>query len=90
MKSVGYLGTRKTVKKDINEDVNDIDLLVRTSGEQRLSNFMLWQCRYSEIYFCKCLWPDFTPLELEKALKEYIKRERRYGSSSKNQLLAKN
>ena len=56
------------------------DLIIRTSGEQRLSNFMLWQCAYSELYFPKTLWPDFNKKELIKALKEYNGRNRRFGS----------
>lgn len=57
----------------------DPDLLVRTSGEQRISNFLLWQCAYSEFYFTKVNWPDFDKNELEKAIEEYGRRERRYG-----------
>lgn len=56
------------------------DLLIRTSGEMRLSNFMLWQSAYSELYFSPKLWPDFTPADLNKALKEFAGRERRYGA----------
>ncbi|MBE5735281.1 MAG: di-trans,poly-cis-decaprenylcistransferase [Clostridiales bacterium] len=55
------------------------DLIIRTSGEQRLSNFMLWQCAYSELYFPKTLWPDFKKKELLKALDVYSKRNRRFG-----------
>ena len=55
------------------------DLIVRTSGEQRLSNFLLWQCAYSEFYFCDTLWPDFTEKEFDKALIAYQHRERRFG-----------
>jgi undecaprenyl diphosphate synthase len=57
----------------------DPDLIIRPGGEQRLSNFLLWQMSYSEIYFTDVLWPDFTPAELDKALKEYAKRQRRFG-----------
>ena len=57
----------------------DPDLIIRPGGEQRLSNFLLWQMSYSEIYFTDVLWPDFTPQELNKALEEYAKRQRRYG-----------
>ena len=57
----------------------DPDLLIRTSGEQRLSNFLLWQCAYSEFYFCDTLWPDFTRAELDKAIIAYQKRDRRFG-----------
>lgn len=55
------------------------DLIIRTSGEERLSNFLPWEGVYSELYFTKTLWPDFTPLELDKALEEYAARERRHG-----------
>ncbi len=57
----------------------DPDLLIRTSGELRISNFLLWQIAYSEIYVTETLWPDFRRAELYAALTEYQKRERRYG-----------
>jgi len=57
----------------------DVDLVIRTAGEVRLSNFLLWQTAYSEFYFTPVLWPDFTVEELEKALKEYTNRQRRFG-----------
>ena len=60
-------------------DIPDPDLLIRTSGEQRLSNFLLWQLGYSEFYFTDCLWPDFNKQELIKAIEYYNKRERRFG-----------
>jgi undecaprenyl diphosphate synthase len=56
-----------------------LDLLIRTSGEVRLSNFLLWQCAYAEMIFTDVLWPDFTPAHLNDALKEFARRERRYG-----------
>jgi undecaprenyl diphosphate synthase len=59
--------------------IPDPDLLIRTSGEQRISNFLLWQLAYSEIYFSRVLWPDFDSLELFRALHEYQNRERRFG-----------
>ncbi len=59
--------------------VPDPDLLVRTSGEQRISNFMLWQCAYAELVFVDTLWPDFGKEHLEQAIAEFRKRERRYG-----------
>ena len=57
----------------------DVDLVIRTANEFRLSNFMLWQTAYSEYYFTEALWPDFDKLELEKALKVYQERDRRFG-----------
>ena len=57
----------------------ELDLLIRTSGEYRISNFLLWQLAYTELVFTDVLWPDFTPDELYKAIAEYQKRERRYG-----------
>jgi undecaprenyl diphosphate synthase len=59
----------------------DPDLLIRTSGEQRISNFLLWQCAYAELVFTKALWPDFGRADLEHAIAEYGGRERRYGVS---------
>ncbi|MFN6933747.1 MAG: polyprenyl diphosphate synthase, partial [Tsuneonella sp.] len=56
-----------------------LDLLVRTSGEVRLSNFLLWQCAYAEMIFTDVLWPDFTPAHLMDALQEFDRRERRFG-----------
>ena len=56
-----------------------LDLLIRTSGEVRLSNFLLWQAAYAEMWFSEVLWPDFTPAHLEAALAAFAKRERRYG-----------
>ena len=61
--------------------VPDPDLIIRTSGEQRLSNFMLWQSAYSEFYFTDVLWPDFRKTDFAKALETYSKRERRYGKT---------
>lgn len=64
----------------ISNSVPDIDLVIRTSGEERLSGFMPWQSSYSELYFSKKLWPDFTRKDLEIALAEYGRRQRRFGS----------
>jgi undecaprenyl diphosphate synthase len=60
-------------------DLPPLDLLIRTSGEQRLSNFLLWQAAYAEFWFTDALWPDFTPEHLTQALDEFAGRERRYG-----------
>ncbi|MBR1659968.1 MAG: undecaprenyl diphosphate synthase family protein, partial [Oscillospiraceae bacterium] len=57
----------------------DPELLIRPGGEQRLSNFLLWQCAYSEFYFTDTLWPDFGPEELDRAISAYRRRERRFG-----------
>ncbi|MEJ0062997.1 MAG: isoprenyl transferase [Alphaproteobacteria bacterium] len=62
-------------------DVPDPDLIIRTSGEQRLSNFLLWQAAYAEFVFLDTLWPDFGENELRRALDEFDKRERRYGAT---------
>ncbi len=66
-------------KKYLYNDLPDIDFLIRTSGEVRISNFMLWQLSYAEMYFPKTYFPDFSPREYDKALEEYTKRDRRYG-----------
>ena len=64
-------------------DLPDVDLLIRTSGEKRISNFLLWQIAYAELYFTDVYWPDFTEEDLEKAIVEYQNRERRFGKTSK-------
>lgn len=64
------------------KDIPDPDLLIRTSGEQRISNFLLWQLAYSEIYVCEKNWPDFSKEDFQKALEAYAKRERRFGKTS--------
>jgi len=62
--------------------VPDPDLLIRTGGEQRISNFLLWQAAYTELYFSDCLWPDFDEAALEAAMADYAGRERRFGRTS--------
>ena len=64
------------------QNLPDVDLLIRTSGEQRISNFLLWQIAYAELYFTKVLWPDFTQQHLCDAIIEYQNRERRFGKTS--------
>ncbi len=63
-------------------DVPDPDLFIRTGGEQRISNFLLWHCAYSELYFTPVLWPDFDRAAFDEALREYARRERRFGRTS--------
>lgn len=62
------------------QDLPDVDLMIRTSGEQRISNFLLWQNSYAEFYFPQCGFPDFNEKEYDKALLEFTKRDRRFGS----------
>ena len=64
------------------QNLPDVDLLIRTSGEQRVSNFLLWQIAYAELYFTEVLWPDFTDKDLYMAIDNYQKRERRFGKTS--------
>ncbi|WP_418509252.1 isoprenyl transferase [Corallibacter sp.] len=64
------------------QNLPDVDLLIRTSGEQRISNFLLWQIAYAELYFTNVLWPDFTKDHLYEAIIDYQKRERRFGKTS--------
>ncbi len=71
-----YLDTR---------EIPDPDLLIRTSGEQRLSNYLLWQLAYTEFYFTEVPWPDFTKQELEKAIAQYNQRDRRFGGVKEGQ-----
>lgn len=70
-----------TVQKYLYQDLPPIDYLIRTSGEVRISNFMLWQLSYSEMYFTDTMFPDFNEEKLDEALKEYEKRNRRFGGN---------
>jgi undecaprenyl diphosphate synthase len=63
-------------------NLTDVDLLIRTSGEHRISNFLLWQIAYAELYFTDVLWPDFRENDLYEAIISYQKRERRFGKTS--------
>ena len=63
----------------VTADIPDPDLLIRTSGEIRISNYLLWQCAYTEFYFTDVLWPDFRKPQFQEALDEYARRDRRYG-----------
>jgi undecaprenyl diphosphate synthase len=86
--------TRKLIKSGLKPDevdettfsghlytagIPDVDLLIRTGGEMRLSNFLLWQSSYAELYFTETLWPDFSADEIDKSLAEYARRQRRFG-----------
>jgi undecaprenyl diphosphate synthase len=62
-----------------NADLPELDLLVRTGGDQRISNFLLWQAAYAELYFCERYWPDFGPADLDAAIAEFARRARRFG-----------
>jgi undecaprenyl diphosphate synthase len=64
----------------------EVDLLIRTGGEQRISNFLLWQAAYAELYFTDTLWPEFDEAELSKALHWYATRERRFGKVTHSHL----
>ena len=82
--SVKKLGLSKINKRNINKNLytsmsKDPDLIIRTGGEMRLSNFMLWQSAYSELYFTKKLWPDFNVTDLKKIVTNFEKRKRNYG-----------
>jgi undecaprenyl diphosphate synthase len=63
-------------------DIPDPDLLIRTGGEQRISNFLLWNLAYTELYFSEALWPEFSPAHLQAALEHFARRERRFGKTS--------
>lgn len=84
----GELGSGQITEATIDDALDtaaypDPDLIVRTSGERRLSNFLLWQASYAELYFPEVLWPDFTESEFDRALDEYARRERRFGLVNK-------
>lgn len=74
--------TEQTIAKNLygGSDIPAIDLLIRSSGEQRISNFMLWRAAYSELFFTDVLWPDFSQDDLDEALAHYASRQRRFGS----------
>lgn len=75
--------TEENIRKHLTTSyMPDPDLLIRTGGEQRLSNYLLWQSAYSELYFCDTFWPDFKGEEFRKAIAEYQNRERRFGKTS--------
>ena len=74
---------KEMFSKYLFNNLQPVDLVIRTSGEYRISNFMLWQIAYSEFYFTNTLWPDFNKEEFDKALEEYQKRDRRFGGVNK-------
>jgi len=74
--------TEDNISKMLDTPYSDIDLLIRTSGEQRLSNFLLWQSSYSEFYFTSTYWPDFTPNELDEIIAKFHDRDRTFGGLS--------
>ncbi len=71
--------TEESLSRELDSPYSDIDLLIRTSGEQRISNFLMWQISYAELFFTDTLWPDFTPRELEQIIAQFIDRDRRFG-----------
>lgn len=75
----GSVVTEESISKALDTPYRDIDLLIRTSGEQRLSNYLLWQLSYSELEFTDTLWPDFTTTELESIIENFEDRNRRFG-----------
>ncbi len=77
--SLEDIGDEEFAKELALSGVPDPDLLIRTGGEQRISNFLLWNLAYSELYFCDCLWPDFREREFDEAMSFYGMRQRRYG-----------
>jgi undecaprenyl diphosphate synthase len=77
--------SEKELKKYIDQpDIPDPDLIIRTGGDMRISNFLLWESAYSELYFSKKLWPDWTENDLTDAIESYSKRERKFGAILKN------
>lgn len=73
--------TEELVSRYMYKDLPDLDFVIRTSGEQRISNFMLWQSSYAEFYFPETLFPDFNPKEFDKAIEEFNRRNRRFGGA---------
>jgi undecaprenyl diphosphate synthase len=71
--------TENSISEALDTPYSDLDLLIRTSGEQRLSNFLLWQVSYAEMFFTSTYWPDFTTIELESIINAYKNRDRKFG-----------
>ena len=92
LEAIKRMGSANNAAADVTEEtfstfldtagLPDPDLIIRTSGEKRISNFLLWQLAYSEFYFTETLWPDFDSAALELAISSYQKRERRFGRTS--------
>jgi undecaprenyl diphosphate synthase len=80
MKSKKTKITQCDIQSALYNDLPDPDLIIRTSGERRLSNFLLWQAAYSELYFTKTLWPDFGARQLKEAIRDYRARKRKFGA----------
>jgi len=78
LKKSGEAASREAFSRLLG-DAPDVDLLIRTGGEQRLSDFLLWECAYAELLFTKRMWPEFARSDLEQAIEEYYSRERRFG-----------
>ena len=79
--------TEKTISENLDTDfLPDPDLLIRTCNEQRISNYLLWQCAYTEFYYTPVAWPDFNKAELEKAVESYGNRNRKFGGLKKDQI----
>ena len=76
-------GITQMLTRALTAESRDVDLLTRTGGEKRLSDFLLWESAYAELYFTDRMWPDFDEADLEAALDEFSRRERRYGAVSK-------
>jgi undecaprenyl diphosphate synthase len=64
----------------LDADLGDVDMMIRTGGDLRISNFLLWRAAYAELFFTKTLWPDFTSKELAQMIEEFHRRERRFGA----------
>jgi undecaprenyl diphosphate synthase len=86
MEAIKNIIKKRIPPEKITEDIvsqnlwtSDLDLLIRTGKEQRISNFLIWQAAYSELYFLKKYWPEFTEKDLDEALAEYSQRQRRFG-----------
>ena len=78
-RAAGLRMTRETFEQLLGE-CQPVDILIRTGGEQRLSDFLLWECAYAELIFTNRMWPEFTPFDLQRAIQQYARRERRFGA----------